>query len=130
MYEEWGGDVFVFLSTSPHKSYCLSESRAVLRGGSVFLCLTHRIVCCIGNYIATKQKEYAMRSKHKLQVKAHIMKQITEVYVMDCDGMSVDEIKEWMGHAYIEDLPEWEWINTETDHHEIEMKLEIVRNDG
>lgn len=75
-----------------------------------------------------------MRSKHKLQVKAYIQKQITEVYVMDCDGMSVDEIKEWMSHTYIEDLPEWEWVNTETDHHEIEMKLEIVdtstRGDG
>ena len=71
-----------------------------------------------------------MRSKHKLQVKAHIMKQITEVYVMDCDGMSVDEIEEQMNNAYVEDLPQWEYIVSETDHHEIDMKLEIVRNDG
>ena len=71
-----------------------------------------------------------MRSKNKLQVKAHIMKQITEVYVMDCTGMSVDEIKEQMNNAYVEDLPQWEYSFSETDHHEIDMKLEIVRNDG
>ena len=71
-----------------------------------------------------------MRSKNKLQVKAHIMKQITEVYVMDCTGMSVDEINEQMNNAYVEDLPQWEYIVSETDHHEIDMKLEIVRNDG
>ena len=71
-----------------------------------------------------------MRSKNKLQVKAHIMKQITEVYVMDCAGMSVDEINEQMNNAYVEDLPQWEYIVSETDHHEIDMKLEIVRNDG
>lgn len=71
-----------------------------------------------------------MRSKNKLQVKAHIMKQITEVYVMDCTGMSVDEIEEQMNSAYVEDLPQWEYIVSETDHHEIDMKLEIVRNDG
>ena len=71
-----------------------------------------------------------MRSKHKLQVKAYIQKQITEVYVMDCTGMSVDEIEEQMNNAYVEDLPQWEYIVSETDHHEIDMKLEIVRNDG
>ena len=71
-----------------------------------------------------------MRNKHKLQVRAYIQKQITEVYVMDCTGMSVDEIEEQMNNAYVEDLPEWEYIVSETDHHEIDMKLEIVRNDG
>ena len=71
-----------------------------------------------------------MRSKHKLQVKAYIEKQITEVYVMDCTDMSVDEIEEQMNHAYVEDLPQWEYVVSETDHHEINMKLEIVRNDG
>lgn len=70
-----------------------------------------------------------MRSKHKLQVKAYIQKQITEVYVMDCTGMSVDEIEEQMSYAYVEDLPQWEYIVSETDHHEIDMKLEIVKND-
>jgi hypothetical protein len=44
--------------------------------------------------------------------------------------MSVDEIEEQMGYAYVEDLPQWEWITTDTDHHEIDKKLEIVRNDG
>ena len=71
-----------------------------------------------------------MRSKHKLQVKALVMKQITEIYTMDCTGMSVDEIEEQMNNAYIEDLPQWEYIIADTDHHEIDMKLEIVRNDG
>jgi len=71
-----------------------------------------------------------MRSNHKLQVKAYIEKQITEVYVMDCTGMSVDEIEEQMNNAYVEGLPQWEYIASETDHHEIDMKLEIVRNDG
>jgi len=71
-----------------------------------------------------------MRSKHKLQVKAYVMKQITEVYTMDCTGMSVDEIEEQMNNAYVEDLPQWEWLVTDTDHHEIDMKLEIVKDDG
>ena len=71
-----------------------------------------------------------MKSKHKLQVKALVMKQITEVYVMDCTGMSVDEIEEQMNNAYVEDLPQWEWLVTDTDHHEIDMKLEIVKDDG
>ena len=51
-----------------------------------------------------------MRSKHKLQVKAYIEKQITEVYVMDCTGMSVDEIEAQMNNTYVEDLPQWEHI--------------------
>ena len=71
-----------------------------------------------------------MQSKHKLQVKAHVMKQITEIYIMDCAGMSVDEIEEQMNNAYVEDLPQWEWLLTDTDHHEIDMKLEIVKDDG
>lgn len=70
-----------------------------------------------------------MKSNHKLQVKAYIQKQITELYVMDCTGMSVDEIEEQMNNAYIEGLPQWEYIDSDTDHHEIEMKLEIVKND-
>lgn len=70
-----------------------------------------------------------MKSNHKLQVKAYIQKQITELYVMDCAGMSVDEIEEQMNNAYIEGLPQWEYIDSDTDHHEIEMKLEIVKND-
>ena len=69
-----------------------------------------------------------MRSKHKLQVKACIEKQITEVYVMDCTGMSVDEIEEQMNNVYVEDLPQWECVNWETDHSEINMKLEIVES--
>lgn len=71
-----------------------------------------------------------MKSKHKLQVKAYIQKQITEIYVMDCTGMTVDEIEEQMNNAYVEDLPQWEYIVSETDHHEIDKKLEIVKNDG
>ena len=70
-----------------------------------------------------------MRSKHKLQVKAYIQKQITEIYIMDCTGMSVDEINEQMENSYVEGLPQWEWIDTETDHSEIDMKLEIVKDD-
>lgn len=70
-----------------------------------------------------------MRSKHKLQVKALVTKQITEIYIMDCAGMSVDEIEEQMNNAYIEGLPQWEYIVGETDHHEVDMKLEIVKND-
>jgi len=71
-----------------------------------------------------------MRSKHKLQVKAYIEKQITEVYVMDCTGMTVDEIEAEMQHAYVEDRSNWEYLVSETDHHEIDMKLEIVKDDG
>ena len=70
-----------------------------------------------------------MRSEHKLQVKAYVIEHITEIHVMDCTGMSVDEINAQMNNAYIEGLPQWECIDTETGHSEIDMKLEIVKDD-
>ena len=73
-----------------------------------------------------------MRSKHKIQLKAHVMKQITEVYVLDCTGMSVDAIKEEMEQAYVDDRESigWECVAVELDHSEIDTKLEIVKDDG
>lgn len=67
-----------------------------------------------------------MTDNSKLIVRAKIEKQITEEYVLDCTGMTMDEVKYHMEQVYIEDLPQWEWVNTETDHHEIDMKLEIT----
>jgi len=69
-----------------------------------------------------------MRSKHKLILRAKIEKQITEYYEFDCTGMSVDEIEAEMGEAYVEDRFGWDYTHGETDHHEIETKLEIVEN--
>ena len=66
-----------------------------------------------------------MKSKHKLIVKAKVIKQITEYYELDCTGMDIDEINSEMEHAYVEDRPNWEWVNTETDHHEIDFELVI-----
>jgi hypothetical protein len=66
-----------------------------------------------------------MRSEHKLIVRATVTKHIKEEYVLDCTGMTMDEVKSAMEEAYIEDLPKWEWVNTETDHSEIDMELEI-----
>ena len=66
-----------------------------------------------------------MRSKHKLIVKAKVIKQITEYYELDCTGMDMDEIKSEMEHAYVEDRSNWEWINNEVDHSEIDMELVI-----
>jgi hypothetical protein len=66
-----------------------------------------------------------MKDNSKLIVRATVMKQITEEYVLDCTGMTMDEVKEEMTYAYVEDRSNWEWVNTETDHHEISMELEI-----
>ena len=66
-----------------------------------------------------------MRDKSKLIVKAKVMKQITEEYVLDCTGMTMDEVKAEMECAYVEDRSNWEWVSTETNHHEIGMELEI-----
>jgi len=66
-----------------------------------------------------------MRSESKLIVRAKVMKQITEEYVLDCTGMTMDEVKEEMNYAYVENRSNWEWVNTDTDHHEIDMELEI-----
>lgn len=69
-----------------------------------------------------------MRNKSKLIVRAKVMKQITEVYELDCTGMTMDEVKEEMTHAYVEDRSNWEYKDElyELDHHEINMELEIV----
>ncbi len=67
-----------------------------------------------------------MRSNSKLIIKAKIEKQITEYYHYDCTGMSMDEVRSTMEEVYVEDLPKWEWVHTETDHHQIDMDLEII----
>ena len=71
-----------------------------------------------------------MRSNNKMILRAKVIKQTTEEYVLDCTGMSVDAIKEEMGQAYVEDRESigWECVNWETDHSEINMKLEIVES--
>ena len=66
-----------------------------------------------------------MRSKSKLIVRAKLMKQTTEVYELDCTGMTLDEVKEEMTHAYVEDRSNWDWVSGETDHHEIDFELDI-----
>lgn len=66
-----------------------------------------------------------MSSKHKLVIKAKIQKYITEYYHFDCTGMSIDEVNSAMEITYVEGLPNWECVNWETDHSEIDKKLEI-----
>lgn len=72
-----------------------------------------------------------MRSQSKLILRARVMKQITEEYVLDCTGMSVDAIKEEMQQAYVDDRESvgWDCIDVEVDHSEITTNLEIVEND-
>lgn len=69
-----------------------------------------------------------MRSNSKLIVKAKVMKQITETYELDCTGLSTDVIKSYMDNApsAIDQEDCWECVHWETDHEEVEMKLEIV----
>ncbi len=66
-----------------------------------------------------------MRTKHKLIVKAKVTKQITEYYELDCTGMDMDDVKSEMGIAYVEDRSNWEYVDSETDHSEIDMELVI-----
>ena len=68
-----------------------------------------------------------MRANSKLIVRAKVMKQITEVYELDCTGMTMDEVKEEMTRAYVEDRSNWEYKDDldELGHHEIKMELVI-----
>ena len=69
-----------------------------------------------------------MRDNSKLILKAKVMKQTTQTYVLDCRGMTMDEVKEHMKTAYVEDDYNWRELEDkyELDHHEISMELEIV----
>ena len=53
------------------------------------------------------------------------MKQITAYYELDCTGMDMDDVKSEMGIAYVEDRSNWEYVDSETDHSEIDMELVI-----
>lgn len=72
-----------------------------------------------------------MRDNSKLILRAKLIKQYTEEWVLDCTGMSVDDIKEEMQQAYVDDRENvgWECIAVELDHSEIQTNLEIVDND-
>jgi len=72
-----------------------------------------------------------MRDNSKLILRAKLIKQYTEEWVLDCTGMSVDNIKEEMQQAYVDDRESvgWECIAVELDHSEIQTNLEIVDND-
>jgi len=106
----------------------LSINRVIFRDGSVFLCLTNAIVTCMGNETANKQKGKQMRSNNKMILRAKLMKQYTEEWVLDCTGMSVDAIKEEMQQAYVDDRESvgWDCVSVDLDHSEITTNLEIV----
>ena len=72
-----------------------------------------------------------MRSQSKLILRAKVMKQYTEEWVLDCTGMSVDAIKEEMQQAYVDDRESigWDCVAVELDHSEITTTLEITDND-
>tara|TARA_S200002703_G_scaffold131516_1_gene119085 strand:+ start:2889 stop:3107 length:219 start_codon:yes stop_codon:yes gene_type:complete len=72
-----------------------------------------------------------MRSQSKLILRAKVMKQYTEEWVLDCNGMSVDDIKEEMQQAYVDDRENvgWDCVAVELDHSEITTTLEITDND-
>jgi len=66
-----------------------------------------------------------MRSENKLVVRATVIKHTVEEYVLDCTGMTMDEVKSEMEQAYVEDRSNWEWVHGETLDSEIKMELEI-----
>lgn len=72
-----------------------------------------------------------MRDNSKLIIRAKVMKQYTEEWVLDCTGMSVDAIKEEMQQAYVDDRESvgWDCVAVELDHSEITTTLEITDND-
>lgn len=61
----------------------------------------------------------------KLIVKAKLVKHVTEYYELDCTGMTMEEVNDEMKYAYIEDRSNWEYVQGETDHSEIDMTLVI-----
>tara|TARA_Y100001937_G_C7121368_1_gene332758 strand:+ start:2201 stop:2461 length:261 start_codon:yes stop_codon:yes gene_type:complete len=82
----------------------------------------------MGNETANKQKGKQMRSNNKMILRAKLMKQYTEEWVLDCTGMSVDAIKEEMQQAYVDDRESvgWDCVSVDLDHSEITTNLEIV----
>ncbi len=72
-----------------------------------------------------------MRDNSKLILRAKVMKQYTEEWVLDCTGMSVDAIKKEMQQAYVDDRESvgWDCVAVELDHSEITTTLEITDND-
>lgn len=69
-----------------------------------------------------------MRSKNKLMLKARIVKHTIEYYELDCTGMDMDEVKDEMEIAYVEDRSNWEYKYTESDGSEIDIELVIVED--
>lgn len=72
-----------------------------------------------------------MRDNSKLILRAKVMKQYTEEWVLDCTGMSVDAIRKEMQQAYVDDRESvgWDCVAVELDHSEITTTLEITDND-
>ena len=68
-----------------------------------------------------------MSSNHRIILRAKLMKQYTEEWVLDCTGMSADDIKEEMQQAYVDDRESigWECVGVNLDHSEITTNLEI-----
>ena len=68
-----------------------------------------------------------MSSNHRIILRAKLMKQYTEEWVLDCTGMSVDDINEEMQQAYVDDREHigWECVGVNLDHSEITTNLEI-----
>lgn len=68
-----------------------------------------------------------MSSNHRIILRAKLMKQYTEEWVLDCTGMSADDIKEEMQQAYVDDRESigWDCVGVNLDHSEITTNLEI-----
>ena len=70
-----------------------------------------------------------MRSESKLLIRATIVKHIQEEYVLDCTGMTMDEVKDYLTNenVYIEEQPDsgWELVHTEELDSTIDREMEI-----
>jgi hypothetical protein len=70
-----------------------------------------------------------MRDDSKLLIRATIIKRIQEEYVLDCTGMTMSEVQDYLTNenVYIEDQPDsgWELVHTEELDSAIDRELEI-----
>ena len=70
-----------------------------------------------------------MRDDSKLMIRATVRKTVREEYVLDCTGMTMDEVKNHLTNEYVyiehkEDIG-WELVHTEELDSEIDRELEI-----
>ena len=69
-----------------------------------------------------------MIDKNKLILRATVKKQVTEVYELDCTGMTMDDVKSEMEIGYPEDRTNWLYKDDlySVDDKGIDVEIDIV----